>query len=76
MLTACSGAQDSDPPFVKAMGDFLIESGLRAFRPSLVTNMMGYNTKYEQDIHTMADLANKSLCSTLKSASSLETRFC
>ena len=42
------------------MGDFLIESGLRAFRPTLVTNMMGYNTKYEHDIQVMADLANES----------------
>ncbi|KAI0729796.1 cytochrome P450 [Fomitopsis betulina] len=50
---------ETDPPFVKAMGDFLVESGLRAFRPTLVTNMMGYNAKYEQDIQIMADLANK-----------------
>lgn len=54
--------QETDPPFVKAMGDFLVESGLRAFRPTLVTNMMGYNAKYEQDIQIMADLANKSMC--------------
>lgn len=60
--SACSAAQDSDPPSVKAMSDFLVESGSRAFRPTLVTNVMGYNSKYEQDIHTMADLANRSTC--------------
>ncbi|KAH9836403.1 cytochrome P450 [Rhodofomes roseus] len=51
--------RDSSPPFVEAMVDFLVESGQRAFRPSLVTNMLGYNAKYEQDIKTMADLANE-----------------
>ncbi|KAH9922456.1 cytochrome P450 [Fomitopsis serialis] len=50
--------RESNPPFVESMVDFLIESGQRAFRPSLVTNMMGYNAKYEQDIKVMADLAH------------------
>ncbi|KZT69908.1 cytochrome P450 [Daedalea quercina L-15889] len=51
--------RETNPPFVEAMVDFLVESGLRAFRPTLVTNVMGYNAKYEQDIKTMADLANE-----------------
>ena len=57
---APSHLQETNPPFVESMVDFLIESGMRAFRPSLVTNMMGYNAKYEQDIKTMADLAHES----------------
>ncbi|KZT04430.1 cytochrome P450 [Laetiporus sulphureus 93-53] len=51
--------RETNHPFVQAMVDFLIESGHRAFRPSIVTSVMGYNTKYEQDIKIMADLANE-----------------
>ncbi|KAH8103110.1 fatty acid hydroxylase [Cristinia sonorae] len=46
-------------PFVQAMVDFLIESGLRANRPAIVNAMMrGTTYKYEQDIKTMSDLAD------------------
>ena len=53
-------SQESTPRFVQAMNDFLSESMARAFRPTLVTNVMGYNTKYEQDIKALTDLANES----------------
>ncbi|THH28054.1 hypothetical protein EUX98_g6131 [Antrodiella citrinella] len=46
--------------FVQAMVDFLIESGLRANRPAIVTSMMRSSWyKYEQDIKIMADLADE-----------------
>ncbi|CCM04888.1 uncharacterized protein FIBRA_07084 [Fibroporia radiculosa] len=50
--------RETNHPFVQAMVDFLLESGRRTFRPSVVTNVMGYNTKYEADIKVMTDLAN------------------
>ena len=39
-----------------AMNDFLIESGNRANRPTLLNNLM--SSKYEEDIKTMAELAD------------------
>lgn len=42
------------------MADFLIESGHRANRPSLVTSVLGYQTKYEKDIRIMSDLVDES----------------
>lgn len=45
------------------MVDFLVESGRRSHRPSLVTTVMGYQTKYEQDIKILADLADESTSS-------------
>lgn len=43
------------------MGDFLAEAGVRVNRPSVVQALMrGMNAKYEQDIKTMADLADES----------------
>ncbi|KAI0070911.1 cytochrome P450 [Panus rudis PR-1116 ss-1] len=52
--------RDTNHPFIQAMGDFLIEANARANRPTLVTAVMrGTNAKYEQDIKTMADLADQ-----------------
>ena len=43
------------------MGDFLIESGRRANRPTLVQSMMaGSNAKYEADINTLSTVADES----------------
>ncbi len=43
------------------MVDFLIECNLRANRPTIVNSMMvGTTAKYEQDIKTMAELADES----------------
>ena len=53
--------QESNHPFVTAMVDFLVESGQRANRPAIVNAMMrGTTAKYEQDIKTMAELADES----------------
>ncbi|KAK7678479.1 hypothetical protein QCA50_018539 [Cerrena zonata] len=47
-------------PFTQAMGDFLAEAAVRVNRPSVVQALMrGTNAKYEQDIKTMADLADE-----------------
>ncbi|KAF9812238.1 hypothetical protein IEO21_06278 [Rhodonia placenta] len=51
--------REENHPFVQAMVDFLVESGRRSHRPSLVTTVMGYQTKYEQDIKILADLADE-----------------
>ncbi|KAH8103122.1 cytochrome P450 [Cristinia sonorae] len=52
--------RESSPPFVQAMVDFLVESGLRANRPAIVNAMMrGTAYKYEQDIKVMTDLADE-----------------
>ncbi|KAH9922470.1 cytochrome P450 [Fomitopsis serialis] len=51
--------RETNHPFVQAMGDFLVECMGRPFRPPIVTNMMGYNIKYEEDIKVLADLANQ-----------------
>ena len=49
------------------MVDFLIECNLRANRPGLLTSVMVSTTaKYEEDIKTMAELADKSACSTFE----------
>lgn len=39
------------------MNDFLIESGKRANRPTILNNLMG--SKYEEDIKTMAEVADE-----------------
>nr|BAK09530.1 cytochrome P450 [Postia placenta] len=51
--------RETNHPFVQAMADFLIESGHRANRPSLVTSVLGYQTKYEKDIKIMSDLVDE-----------------
>ena len=58
-------------PFVTAMVDFLLESGHRASRLSLVQAVMTSATaKYEQDIKIMSDLANESECRVVIGAAS------
>ena len=43
------------------MGEFLLESGRRANRPSLVQAIMtGANAKYEADMGTMGELVTES----------------
>ncbi|KAG8703611.1 hypothetical protein FRC09_004067, partial [Ceratobasidium sp. 395] len=43
-----------DPPFVKAMGDYLVESLMRSRRPSIVTAVSyGAKAKYAEDIAIM-----------------------
>ncbi|KAM5540781.1 hypothetical protein V8D89_005425 [Ganoderma adspersum] len=49
-------------PFATAMADFLIESGRRSARPSLVQAMMsGSNAKYEEDKRTLNALVEEIL---------------
>ncbi|PIL35108.1 cytochrome P450 [Ganoderma sinense ZZ0214-1] len=49
-------------PFVTAMVDFLLESGRRPVRPSLVQAMMtGTNAKYDADINTLNTLVEEIL---------------
>ncbi len=56
--------QDAPHPFVQAMVDFLIECGLRASRPALLTTLKYFSaTKFHQDINTMASVADRSACS-------------
>jgi cytochrome P450/NADPH-cytochrome P450 reductase len=51
------------PSFIGAMGDFLVESGLRAKRPRVVQAVMYQtNNKYQADIKLMNDLAEESGC--------------
>ncbi|KAF8185259.1 cytochrome P450 [Mycena galopus ATCC 62051] len=50
---------DKPVPFVTAMGDFLVECDLRASRPRVLQAVLGKNTKYQQDIKTMKDLADE-----------------
>ncbi|PSR70599.1 hypothetical protein PHLCEN_2v13537, partial [Hermanssonia centrifuga] len=51
---------ENSHPFVQSMVDFLIECNLRANRPTIVNSMMvGTTAKYEQDIKTMAELADE-----------------
>lgn len=53
--------QESNHPFVQSMVDFLIECNLRANRPGLLSSIMVNTTaKYEQDVQTMAELADQS----------------
>lgn len=48
-------------PFIKAMGDFLSESGNRNRRPAFAPNFFyrAANEKYEKDIDIMRDVANE-----------------
>ena len=51
--------QEKTHPFVQAMGDFLLESALRANRPSIMNTLMrGSNAKYEADLSTMNELVD------------------
>ncbi|OBZ65058.1 hypothetical protein A0H81_14948 [Grifola frondosa] len=53
---------DEPHPFVKALGDFLKESGLRANRPSIVQAMMhSTNAKYEEDQRILNELVTEIL---------------
>ncbi|KAI0694739.1 bifunctional P-450/NADPH-P450 reductase [Earliella scabrosa] len=54
--------RENPHPFADAMADFLIESGRRANRPSLVQAMMrGTNAKYQEDQRIMNDLVEEIL---------------
>ncbi|TBU21312.1 bifunctional P-450:NADPH-P450 reductase [Dichomitus squalens] len=47
-------------PFVQAMGDFLLESGLRANRPPIMNTLMrGSSAKFEADLNTMNELVDE-----------------
>ncbi|KAG9121015.1 hypothetical protein FRC07_003216 [Ceratobasidium sp. 392] len=49
-----------DPPFVKAMGDYLVESLMRSRRPGIVTAVSyGAKAKYAADIAVMQKLADE-----------------
>ncbi|KAG9084508.1 hypothetical protein FS749_005187 [Ceratobasidium sp. UAMH 11750] len=49
-----------DPPFVKAMGDYLVESLMRSRRPGIVQAVSyGAKAKYAQDIAVMQKLADE-----------------
>ncbi|KAF8606735.1 fatty acid hydroxylase [Ceratobasidium sp. AG-I] len=49
-----------DPPFVRAMGDFLIECLMRARRPNIIQAVSySANAKYEEDIKVMHKLADE-----------------
>ncbi|CEL62380.1 NADPH-ferrihemoprotein reductase [Rhizoctonia solani AG-1 IB] len=51
---------EGEPPFVKAMSDFLKECFLRSRRPTIVQALSyGANAKYAADMDIMNDLANK-----------------
>ncbi|KAL5632425.1 hypothetical protein ACGC1H_005399 [Rhizoctonia solani] len=51
---------EGEPPFVKAMGDFLKECFLRSRRPTIVQALSyGSNAKYAADMDIMNNLANK-----------------
>ncbi|CAE6431371.1 unnamed protein product [Rhizoctonia solani] len=51
---------EGEPPFVKAMGDFLKECFLRSRRPTIVQALSyGSNAKYAADMEIMNNLANK-----------------
>ncbi|KAJ6566478.1 cytochrome P450, partial [Mycena capillaripes] len=50
---------DKPVPFVIAMSDFLAESDLRASRPRVLQVVLGKNTKYQEDIKLMRDLADQ-----------------
>ncbi len=54
-------AQEEPHPFVTAMVDFLLESGRRSSRPSIVQAMMtGTNAKFEEDLRTLNALVEES----------------
>ncbi|KAG8757092.1 hypothetical protein FRC11_004809 [Ceratobasidium sp. 423] len=51
---------EGEPTFVKAMGEFLTESGMRAMKPSILKALpFGANTKYAENIKLMSDLATQ-----------------
>ncbi|KAG8732144.1 hypothetical protein FRC11_000489 [Ceratobasidium sp. 423] len=51
---------ENEPPFVKAMGDFLKESFLRIRRPRILQALLyGSNAKYAADMEIMNTLADK-----------------
>ena len=63
--------QPEPHPFATAMADFLLESGRRANRASLVQAMMtGTNAKYEADMKTMNELVDESACTSCVDGSS------
>ncbi len=48
-------------PFIEAMSDFLVESGRRAYRPSMVNSLMwGASAKYEESQKIMMRYIDKS----------------
>ncbi|KAF7367846.1 Fatty acid hydroxylase [Mycena sanguinolenta] len=51
---------DKQVPFIVAMGDFLVECGLRASRPRVLGAVLGKNAKYQQDMKVLKDLADQS----------------
>ncbi|KZO97728.1 fatty acid hydroxylase [Calocera viscosa TUFC12733] len=52
--------QEGLPPFVKAMGSFLLECGRRSQTPSLVQGLMRTaNAQYDADIKLMVDLCDQ-----------------
>ncbi|KAH7322064.1 cytochrome P450 [Rhizoctonia solani] len=51
---------DTEPIFVKAMGEFLTESGMRAMKPNFLKALpFGANTKYTENIKIMSTLADQ-----------------
>ncbi|KDN45033.1 hypothetical protein RSAG8_05206, partial [Rhizoctonia solani AG-8 WAC10335] len=51
---------NDEPIFVKAMGEFLMESGMRAMKPSILKSLpLGANTKYAENIKVMSTLADQ-----------------
>ncbi|EJU05201.1 cytochrome P450 [Dacryopinax primogenitus] len=60
------------PPFCQAMTRFLIESGVRNQRPSMIQNLMrAENAQYEADIKFMADVCDQRKHSREKRGKSL-----
>ena len=59
-LTPSDLPQEQSHPFVQAMGDFLLESGLRANRPPIMNTLMrGSSAKFEADMATMNHLVDE-----------------
>ncbi|CEL60421.1 NADPH-ferrihemoprotein reductase [Rhizoctonia solani AG-1 IB] len=51
---------ESEHPFVKAMGEFLQESGMRTIKPSILKSLpFGANVKYTENMKTMNNLADE-----------------
>ncbi|CCO36968.1 NADPH-ferrihemoprotein reductase [Rhizoctonia solani AG-1 IB] len=51
---------ESEHPFVKAMGEFLQESGMRTIKPSILKSLpFGANVKYAENMKTMNNLADE-----------------
>jgi cytochrome P450/NADPH-cytochrome P450 reductase len=54
---------EGEPPFVKAMSDFLKECFLRSRRPTIVQALSyGANAKYAADMDIMNDVRDMELC--------------